>query len=169
MSVDIQTILVDTDFSDASASATTYAIALARALKARLSILHVVPEEDVRILTAIRAFLQSEVTPETLVDDAIVEAYERLSADSQVDAVDVAVRSSATAEDLPAASFAGQQETYLNVQGHAALLDTCKRCFAALFTDRAISYRADKGFDQSAIALSVGGNAWCGRISRRPA
>ena len=70
--------------------------------------------------------------------------------------MDVAVRSSATAEDLPDASFAGQQETYLNVQGHAALLDTCKRCFASLFTDRAISYRADKGFNQSTIALSVG-------------
>ena len=68
----------------------------------------------------------------------------------------VAVRSSATAEDLPDASFAGQQETYLNVQGHAALLDACKRCFASLFTDRALSYRADKGFDQVSIALSVG-------------
>ena len=87
---------------------------------------------------------------------AILEAYERLSADSHADAVDVAVRSSATAEDLPDASFAGQQETYLNVQGHAALLDTCRRCLASLFTDRAISYRTDKGFDHSAIALSIG-------------
>jgi pyruvate,water dikinase len=87
---------------------------------------------------------------------AIVEAYDRLSADCLADAVDVAVRSSATAEDLPDASFAGQQETYLNVQGHAALLDACKRCLASLFTDRAISYRADKGFDHSAIALSIG-------------
>ena len=85
-----------------------------------------------------------------------MEAYERLSADSHAEAVDVAVRSSATAEDLPDASFAGQQETYLNVQGHAALLDACKRCFASLFTDRALSYRADKGFDQVSIALSVG-------------
>src|SRR5262249_60981958 len=87
---------------------------------------------------------------------AILEAYERLSADSHADAVDVAVRSSATAEDLPDASFAGQQETYLNVQGHAALLDACKRCFASLFTDRAISYRADKGFNHGSIALSIG-------------
>src|SRR4030095_6303260 len=70
---------------------------------------------------------------------AIIEAYERLSAESHADAVDVAVRSSATAEDLPDASFAGQQETYLNVQGHAALLDACKRCFASLFTDRTLS------------------------------
>lgn len=87
---------------------------------------------------------------------AIVEAYDRFSAASQTDAVDVAVRSSATAEDLPDASFAGQQETYLNVQGHAALLDACKRCFASLFTDRAISYRAARGFDHLAVALSIG-------------
>jgi pyruvate,water dikinase len=88
--------------------------------------------------------------------DAIVEAYDRLSADSHEDAIDVAVRSSATAEDLPDASFAGQQETYLNIQGHAALLDACMRCFASLFTDRAISYRTDKGFDHVSVALSIG-------------
>jgi len=70
--------------------------------------------------------------------------------------VDVAVRSSATAEDLPNASFAGQQETYLNVQGSGALLEACRRCFASLFTDRAISYRADQGFDLGNIALSIG-------------
>ncbi len=70
--------------------------------------------------------------------------------------LDVAVRSSATAEDLPNASFAGQQESYLNVHGRQALLDACKRCFASLFTDRAISYRVDKGLDHLQIALSVG-------------
>ena len=86
---------------------------------------------------------------------AIEEAYDRLSTQSK-DGADVAVRSSATAEDLPDASFAGQQETYLNVQGHQALLETCKRCFASLFTDRAISYRVDKGFDHLQIALSIG-------------
>ena len=86
---------------------------------------------------------------------AIVEAYDRLGAGS-AEPLDVAVRSSATAEDLPDASFAGQQETYLNVQGHAALLDTCRRCFASLFTDRAISYREDKGFDHAKVALSIG-------------
>ena len=80
-------------------------------------------------------------------------AYERLGDGA---AIDVAVRSSATAEDLPDASFAGQQETYLNVRGRAALLDACRRSFASLFTDRAISYRADKGFDQLQIALSIG-------------
>jgi pyruvate,water dikinase len=87
--------------------------------------------------------------------DEIVAAYDRLSAGGS-GPVDVAVRSSATAEDLPDASFAGQQETYLNVQGHDALLETCKRCYASLFTDRAISYRADKGFDPYQIALSIG-------------
>ncbi|MBX3318969.1 MAG: phosphoenolpyruvate synthase [Nitrospira sp.] len=87
--------------------------------------------------------------------EAISDAYDRLSG-SHAEPVDVAVRSSATAEDLPDASFAGQQETYLNVQGHLALLEYCKRCFASLFTDRAISYRADKGIDHFKIALSIG-------------
>jgi pyruvate,water dikinase len=91
----------------------------------------------------------------TALERAIVEAYDRLSEGART-GVDVAVRSSATAEDLPDASFAGQQETYLNVQGHAALLDSCKRCYASLFTDRAISYRADKGFAHTKIALSIG-------------
>lgn len=84
----------------------------------------------------------------------ILAAYAQLS--SPHSAVDVAVRSSATAEDLPDASFAGQQETYLNVQGADALLLMCRRCFASLFTDRAISYREDKGFDHFDIALSIG-------------
>jgi pyruvate,water dikinase len=68
---------------------------------------------------------------------------------------DVAVRSSATAEDLPDASFAGQQETYLNVHGEAEVIEACKKCFASLFTDRAISYRQIKGFDHLEVALSV--------------
>jgi pyruvate,water dikinase len=68
----------------------------------------------------------------------------------------VAVRSSATAEDLPDASFAGQQETFLNVRGAQALLATCRRCFASLFTDRAIMYRTMKGFDHDKVALSIG-------------
>ena len=69
---------------------------------------------------------------------------------------DVAVRSSATAEDLADASFAGQQESYLNVSGEYQLLESIKKCFSSLFTDRAISYRVDKGFDQLSVALSVG-------------
>ena len=69
---------------------------------------------------------------------------------------DVAVRSSATAEDLPTASFAGQQETYLNIHGVDNLIDACRNCFASLFTDRAISYRQDKGFDHFKVYLSIG-------------
>src|SRR4029450_3380878 len=67
-----------------------------------------------------------------------------------------AVRSSATAEDLPTASFAGQQDSYLNVKGEQSLLDTCRRCFASLFTDRAIPYRIDQGFDPFKVSLSIG-------------
>jgi pyruvate,water dikinase len=69
---------------------------------------------------------------------------------------DVAVRSSATAEDLPTASFAGQQETYLNISGYQALREACSKCYASLFTDRAISYRIDNGFDHFKVALSIG-------------
>ena len=68
----------------------------------------------------------------------------------------VAVRSSATAEDLPDASFAGQQETFLNIKGGKALLNACTHCYASLFTDRAISYREAKGFDHMSVALSIG-------------
>ncbi|MEO6002677.1 MAG: phosphoenolpyruvate synthase [Opitutus sp.] len=85
----------------------------------------------------------------------ITSAYAQLNG-PKTENTSVAVRSSATAEDLPDASFAGQQETYLNVQGTYALLDSCKRCFASLFKDRAISYRVDKGFDHFKVALSVG-------------
>jgi pyruvate,water dikinase len=87
--------------------------------------------------------------------DAVLQAYQRLSGGSGA-LVDVAVRSSATAEDLPDASFAGQQETYLNVQGAEALLATVTRCFASLFTDRAISYRDKHGFAHMKVALSIG-------------
>ena len=73
-----------------------------------------------------------------------------------MDQPDVAVRSSATAEDLPEASFAGQHESFLNVRGEAALLDACRRCYASLFSDRAISYREAKGFDHLKVALSIG-------------
>lgn len=84
---------------------------------------------------------------------AITDEYDYLfdNADQRV-----AVRSSATAEDLPDASFAGQHESYLNVQGHTALLYAVKKCFASLYTDRAIKYREDKGFDHNKVFLSVG-------------
>jgi pyruvate,water dikinase len=85
----------------------------------------------------------------------ILNAYHRLVGEQGSES-GVAVRSSATAEDLPTASFAGQHETFLNVHGDAMLLEACRRCFASLFTDRAISYRIDKGFDHFKVALSIG-------------
>lgn len=90
------------------------------------------------------------------VESAIRKAYRELSAKSGVENLSVAVRSSATAEDLPDASFAGQQESYLNISGEDTLLFACRRCYASLFTDRAISYRQAKGFDHMSIALSIG-------------
>ncbi len=86
---------------------------------------------------------------------AIATAYKSLCEAYNAD-TDVAVRSSATAEDLPDASFAGQQESYLNVVSVKGVLAACHRCFASLFTDRAISYRHAKGFDHFSIALAVG-------------
>ncbi|MDW7731103.1 MAG: phosphoenolpyruvate synthase [Methanolobus sp.] len=85
----------------------------------------------------------------------VKEAYDKLSEQYRPD-TDVAVRSSATAEDLPNASFAGQQETYLNIHGHHSLKDACSRCFASLFTDRAISYRVNNNFDHFKVGLSIG-------------
>lgn len=91
------------------------------------------------------------------VANAITSAYDELSEKLGFQGdLSVAVRSSATAEDLPDASFAGQQETFLNVTGKDALLNACRNCFASLFTDRAISYRQSKGFDDTKIALSIG-------------
>jgi len=87
--------------------------------------------------------------------DEIRAAYDQLCA-QYGESADVAVRSSATAEDLPHASFAGQQETYLNVYGHAALREAVSKCFASLYTDRAISYRVDQGFDHFQVGLSIG-------------
>ena len=84
---------------------------------------------------------------------AIIENYKTLCKDNYFP---VAVRSSATAEDLPTASFAGQHESYLNIEGEAALLDAVHRCFASLYTDRAIKYREDNGFEHDKVALSVG-------------
>ena len=85
----------------------------------------------------------------------ILQAYRGLQAQYGPD-VTLAVRSSATAEDLPTASFAGQQDTYLNVHGDEKLLDACRRCFASLFTDRSIHYRVDHGFDHLKVSLSIG-------------
>jgi len=101
----------------------------------------------------IRARLLRASLPDDLAR-AVKAAYRELRAGRG--AVEVAVRSSATAEDLPDASFAGQQETFLNVRGEAALLAACRRCLASLYTDRAISYRENHGIDQLKVALSVG-------------
>ncbi len=105
--------------------------------------------------TAVRAaFLHGKWPKET--ENAIKTAYRELSKRAGVKELSVAVRSSATAEDLPDASFAGQQETFLNIRGDADLLNACRRCYASLFTDRAISYRTVKGFDHMKVALSIG-------------
>lgn len=100
------------------------------------------------------AFLGGSFSAQAL--EAIRQAYSDLSQQFDSAATDVAVRSSATAEDLPDASFAGQQESFLNVRGETALFEACRSCFASLFTDRAISYRESKGYDHMKVALSVG-------------
>jgi pyruvate, water dikinase len=113
---------------------------------------------DVKLLARtgrqIRSWILHAEMPEDLAKE-IIKAYEKL-AQEYGDYPDVAVRSSATAEDLPGASFAGQQETYLNISGRRNLILTCKRVYASLFTDRAISYRVDKGFSHMDVALSIG-------------
>ena len=114
--------------------------------------------DDVDALAAtgaqIRGWIVDAGLPPQLTDE-ITAAYREMEEEYGTEA-DVAVRSSATAEDLPDASFAGQQETYLNIRGTEHLLRTCKRVLASLFTDRAIHYRVDKGFDHMSIALSIG-------------
>jgi pyruvate, water dikinase len=119
-----------------------------RALKEGKATLHETGE------AARQLFLDGKFPPE--IADAILDAYRELSRRGQVGPASVAVRSSATAEDLPDASFAGQQETFLNVRGERELMDACRRCYASLFTDRAISYRETKGFDHIEVALSIG-------------
>ncbi len=101
----------------------------------------------------IRRLIRGGEFPESIAK-AIRGAYRELCQREGTDAV--AVRSSATAEDLPEASFAGQQETYLNVVGEIDLLESCRKCFASLFTDRAIAYREQHGFDHLEVALSIG-------------
>lgn len=119
-----------------------------------LKTLHV---KDIRNLqkhgNIVRKLILKSKLPKEL-HDAICSAYEELS-DMYEKNTDVAVRSSATAEDLPDSSFAGQQETYLNIKGKEAVCDAVKRCFASLFTDRAIAYREEKGFSHFDVALSA--------------
>ena len=101
----------------------------------------------------VRSIIRNSDFPPALTE-AILDGYKKMEQRYRK-GVDVAVRSSATAEDLPDASFAGQQETFLNIRGEDPLIDACKRCFASLFTNRAISYRHDKGFGQFDVYLSI--------------
>ena len=102
----------------------------------------------------IRLLLKNGRFPKEM-SEVIIKAYEKLSSDYNQEYTDVAVRSSATAEDLPDASFAGQQETFLNVRGPASLMDAVRNCIASLFTDRAISYRHGFGYDHLLVGLSI--------------
>ncbi len=114
--------------------------------------------DDVDALAAAGAQIRHWINHATMPPDLagqIRDAYRKLEAQYGPNP-DVAVRSSATAEDLPNASFAGQQETYLNIRGTQALLATCKRTFASLFTNRAIAYRVHQGFGHMEVALSIG-------------
>ncbi len=114
---------------------------------------------DVSALARVAAFARERVRALALPADLrgeILTAYRQLSRGYEEAATDVAVRSSATAEDLPSASFAGQHESYLNVRGEDALVEAVRECMASLFTDRAIVYRAERGFRHRDVALSVG-------------
>jgi len=113
------------------------------------------PKSLAAVGKALRTLFLKVKFPEQL-EQQIREAYRDLCKRYKKRTIDVAVRSSATAEDLPEASFAGQQETYLNISGENAVVDACRKCYASLFTDRAISYREEKGFDHFKIALSAG-------------
>ncbi|MCB1866282.1 MAG: phosphoenolpyruvate synthase [Chromatiales bacterium] len=120
--------------------------------------LRALDKRDVDALAATGAMIRGWVVDAELppkLTEEIAAAYAQMVSDYGDD-TDVAVRSSATAEDLPDASFAGQQETYLNIRGTEQLLRTCKRVLASLYTDRAISYRVDKGFEHMGVALSIG-------------
>jgi len=130
-------------------------------LDVRQNIREILSDFDVENLEAlsergsrIRRLIHGLEFPRQIVEE-IVKAYRALCKEYGED-TDVAVRSSATAEDLPNASFAGQQESYLNIRGEYALVQACKRCFASIFTNRAISYRVHKGFDHFQVALSIG-------------
>jgi pyruvate,water dikinase len=115
--------------------------------------------DDIPLVQSVGMRVRTLLTNGTIPDDMaseIIEAYGELANKYKQDNCSVAVRSSATAEDLPTASFAGQQETFLNVVGNAELLDACKKCIASLFTHRAIVYRVEKGFGHFDVALSIG-------------
>ena len=112
-------------------------------------------DELARVGSEARALMLETPFPKD-VETAIIKSYGELGTRIGKKSFEVAVRSSATAEDLPDASFAGQQDTILNVQGEARLIEACHECYASLWTDRAISYRTAKGFDHFDLALSIG-------------
>jgi len=128
---------------------------LAPKIQDRLDDLHQGKQPLEKVGQSIRRLFARAAFPDQTAQ-AIRDAYARLAERYGDEDVDVAARSSATAEDLPGASFAGQQETFLNLTGADELLDACRKCYASLFTDRAISYREEKGFDHLKVALSVG-------------
>ncbi len=113
------------------------------------------PDDLEKVGKSIRQMFMRNEFPDDI-SEAIRESYRELCKRHDTDELDVAVRSSATAEDLPEASFAGQQETFLNIRGEDDLLDACRKCYASLFTNRAISYREEQEFDHMDVALSVG-------------
>jgi pyruvate,water dikinase len=152
-----QGILIPNGFA-VTAEAYRYMLDKANGWEALHSALDNLNPEDVTDLAKrarkARDIIYAAPLPKDL-EQQIITAYAQLQEQYGED-LSVAVRSSATAEDLPTASFAGQQDTYLNIRGELALLEACKRCFASLFTDRAIHYRVDQGFDHFKLALSIG-------------
>ncbi len=142
-----------------TAHAYKYVLEKGDALGQLKEILHGLDAKDTRALEAAgqkaRKLILGCEFPMDLQEE-ILAAYHKLSKPFKTSHTDVAVRSSATAEDLPNASFAGQQETYLNVTGDKALIEACKKCFASLFTNRAIAYRAENKIDHIKTCLSVG-------------
>ncbi|MCX6708951.1 MAG: phosphoenolpyruvate synthase [Candidatus Woesearchaeota archaeon] len=142
-----------------TAAAYQYVLEKSGALNSLKSALRGLNVKNVRALAdagrkARDIIMHCEFPPELKAE--IVQAYHKLSKEYRSENTDVAVRSSATAEDLPEASFAGQQETFLNIRGPHELMDACKRCLASLFTNRAIAYRAEHKFDHFKVYLSIG-------------
>jgi len=129
--------------------------ALAPKLRKHLDAYHHRKQSLAEAGTAIRRLIVDAEFPAPIAE-SIRTAYQELARRCGTPTLAVAVRSSATAEDLPQASFAGQQETYLNVHGESELLHACRKCYASLFTDRAIVYRENNGFDHLQVALSIG-------------
>lgn len=124
-------------------------------IKSELDLLDAGEKDLADVGRTIRKAVSSAPLPPAL-EASICEFYQELSKTCGDEDLSVAVRSSATAEDLPEASFAGQQETYLNVRGEHDLIQACKDCYASLFTDRAITYRNEKGFDHSKSSIERG-------------